>query len=60
MTTKARITERYDQANLESACIITANPERYLGVLQEWPDTILTRAAEPDESEAGPLFRQAA
>lgn len=60
MTTKARITDRYDLANLEAATIIAANPEKYQGVLQEWADLILSKAAAPSDSEAGPLFRTAA
>ena len=60
MTTQVRITERYDAANLEAATVIASDPERYQGVLAEWADTILTRAAQPDEALAGPLFRQAA
>jgi hypothetical protein len=60
MTTKVRITERYDAANLEAATVIASDPERYQGVLQEWADTILTRAAQPDEALAGPLFESRA
>lgn len=50
----------FDAANLLAATLIAADPARYQGVLQEWADVILSKAAEPDESEAGPLFRQAA
>jgi hypothetical protein len=58
MAARVKITDRYDQANLECACIIAGNPEKYQGVLQEWADTILSKAAEPDDAEAGPLFQQ--
>jgi hypothetical protein len=65
MTTKARITVRsardgYSAGNLESATIIAADPKRYQGVLQEWADTILTRAAQPDDALVGPLFESRA
>jgi hypothetical protein len=40
--------------------LIASDPERYQGVLQEWADLILTKAAEPDESLAGPLFESRA
>jgi hypothetical protein len=58
MTTKVRITERYDDTNLMAACLLAADPERYQGVLQEWADIVLSRAAHPDDREAGPLFQQ--
>lgn len=60
MTTKQRVTDRYDQGNLVAACLIAADPVKYQGALQEWADVILTKAATPADAEAGPLFRQAA
>ena len=48
----------YAADNLECACVIAANPEKYQGVLQEWADVILTKAAHADDAEAGPLFQQ--
>jgi hypothetical protein len=60
MTTKARITERYDAGNLEAASILAGDPKRYPGLPQEWADIVLTRAAQPDDAEAGPLFRKVA
>ena len=56
MAARVKITDRYDQANLECACIIAGNPEKYQGVLQEWADRILTEAAEISDEEVGPLF----
>jgi hypothetical protein len=52
--------QAYSAGNLESAGIIAADPVKYQGVLQEWADTILTRAAEPNEALAGPLFESRA
>jgi hypothetical protein len=56
MSTRKRITKQYDDTNLLAATLLALDPERYPGVLQEWADTILSKAAQPDESEAGPLF----
>ena len=58
--TVSRARVGYQQANEMAANLIASDPERYQGVLQEWADTILTRAAQPDDALAGPLFRQAA
>jgi hypothetical protein len=60
MTTKQKITDRYDQDNLVAACLIAADPDKYQGVLQDWADTILSKAAAPSDSECGPLFRTTA
>ena len=61
MTTKVRITERYDKGNLECACIIAGNPALYPegGLMQTWADRILTEAAEISDEEVGPLFEVA-
>jgi hypothetical protein len=60
MTTK-RITERYDTGNLAAASIIASNPVAYPegSLMAQWADLILSKAAHPDDAEAGPLFRQA-
>lgn len=62
MTTKARITDRYDQANLECACILAANPTLYPegSLMAEWSDTILSRAVDAEDAKAGPLIAAAA
>ena len=62
MTTKVRITERYDAANLEAATVIASDPEKYPeGSLPAlWSDVVLSKAAEPDDAEAGPLFESRA
>ena len=52
--------EGYSAGNLLAATLIASDPERYQGVLQEWADIVLSRAAHPDDREAGPLFQQAA
>jgi hypothetical protein len=56
MTDSQRARQGYTTSNLECACIIAADPERYQGVLQEWADRILSKAANPDDREAGSLF----
>lgn len=60
VTTKARITERYDAGNLMAACLIAADPVAYSegGLMAEWSDIVLSRAATPDDADAGPLFAQ--
>ena len=53
----------YQAANLEAATIIAADPVKYPvgGLMQEWADVILSRAAAPPADwEAGPLFQQRA
>ena len=62
MTTKTRITERYNAGNMTAASIIASNPAAYPAgsLAAEWADMILSRAANPDQAEAGPLFRNAA
>ena len=59
MTTKQTVSRAragYQRANEEAATIIAADPAKYQGVMQEWADRILTKAAHPDELEAGPLI----
>ena len=60
MTDSQRARQGYAADNLECACIVAADPERYQGVLQTWADLILTRAAQPDDALAGPLFESRA
>lgn len=62
MTTKARITDRYNEANLECACIIAGNPTLYPegSLMAEWADTITSRAANAEEAKAMPLFKAVA
>jgi hypothetical protein len=63
MTTKqtvSRVLAGYQQQNEMAANLIAADPVRYQGVLQEWADLILSKAAHPDDSEAGPLFKRVA
>jgi hypothetical protein len=50
----------FDASNLLAATLIASDPKRYQGVLQEWADLILTRAAQPDDALAGPLFESRA
>jgi hypothetical protein len=54
--------QAYSAGNLECACIIAGQPETFPeGSLPAlWADVVLSKAAEPDDAEAGPLFRQAA
>jgi hypothetical protein len=61
MTTK-RITERYDTGNLTAASIIASNPVAYPegSLAAQWADMILSKAAHPDDAEAGPLFAKVA
>ena len=61
MTTKARITDRYNEANLECACIIAANPTLYPegGLMQRWADVVLSRAVDSQDAKAMPLFAAA-
>jgi hypothetical protein len=54
------VREGYDAANLECASIIAADPVKYQGLVQEWADAILSKAADVPDSEAGPLFAQGA
>lgn len=60
MTTKARITERYDAGNLTAASIIASNPATYPegSLMATWADLILSRAASADWSDL-PLFAAA-
>jgi hypothetical protein len=67
MTTKARITVRsardgYSAGNLECACLIAIDPVAYPegSLMAEWADVVLSRAAQPDEALAGPLFESRA
>jgi hypothetical protein len=53
------VREGYDAGNLECASIIAADPAKYQGLMQEWADGILSKAAHVPESEAGPLFKAA-
>ena len=50
--------EGYSASNLECATILVASPELYPGLPQLWADIVLSRAAHPDDREAGPLFQQ--
>ena len=54
--------DRYHAANIEAATIIAADPVRYPlgGLMQEWADVILSKAAVPADAECGPLFQQRA
>ncbi len=52
--------DRYDQANLEAASIIAADPTKYpAGSLAAiWADAITSKAAEVKDQDVGRLFRQ--
>ena len=54
-------TRFYAASNLECACIIASNPVAYPlgGLMQEWADVVLSRAVQPQDAEAGPLFAAA-
>lgn len=56
MTRKQRVSEAYADSNLEFATKFAADPERYPGIQQIWADMVLSRAAEADQSDCGPLF----
>ena len=59
LKTRRRISGHYRAENLECAAIIAADPVRYPGLMQEWADMILSRAAAPPaEREAGSLFQK--
>ena len=47
-------------SNLEAATIIASNPVAYPegSMMAEWADIVLSRAAHPDDREAGSLFQQ--
>lgn len=60
MTNNQRVVKQYATDNLMAASIIASNPDKYQGALQEWADTILSKAAVPSDAEVGPLFRTAA
>jgi hypothetical protein len=58
MTDSQRARQGYSDANLLAASVIAGRPELYPeGSLPAlWSDLILSRAANPDDREAGPLF----
>jgi hypothetical protein len=57
MGMKLSIAAKFDEENLRAARIVAADPVRYPGLMQEWADMILSRAAAPPADwEAGPLF----
>lgn len=57
MSTLKRPTDRYQDANLEAARIIAADPERYGGLPLAWAQATLARIElPPDDVECGPLF----
>ena len=65
MTTKqtvSRVRASYSAANREAATLIASDPVAYPenSLMAQWADRILTKAAQPDQSEAGPLFSNAA
>ena len=60
MTDSQRAREGYATSNLEFACILAASPELYPGLPQLWADIVLSRAARPDDAEAGALFAKVA
>ena len=61
MTTKQKITDRYDQGNLEAATIIAANPALYPegSLMAERADAILSRAVDAQDAKAMPLIEAA-
>lgn len=60
--TRRRLGSRYADANEQSATIIAADPTRYPdgSLMSTWADLILSRAAEVNDADAGPLFKKAA
>ena len=56
--TVSRARAGYDAANLEAATIIAADPAKYPegSLMATWADVILSKAARPDDADAGPLF----
>ena len=63
MSTVKRAVDRYREQNEMAATIIASDPVRYPvgGLMQEWADMILSKAAAPPADwEAGPLFQQRA
>ena len=52
----------YTASNLMAACLIAADPVAYPegSLMAEWADVVLSKAANPDDAEAGSLFQQAA
>ena len=62
MSKATKAVDGFRLANLECAHIIASDTVRYPpgGLMQEWADVILSRAAVPPADwEAGPLFRAA-
>lgn len=57
MTTNQLKTEAYRQANLDCAQIVAERPDLYPGLMQEWAGMVLSKAENPSDAEAGPLFK---
>jgi hypothetical protein len=59
VSTAKKTADHYRAANEMSATIIASDQVRYPGLMQEWADMILSRAAAPPaDREAGPLFQK--
>lgn len=61
MTTKQKITDRYDQGNLEAATIIASNPTLYPegSLMSLWADVVLSRAVDSQDAKDGLLAEDA-
>jgi hypothetical protein len=58
MTVKQRLTQRYDEQNLEAAKIIESDARKYPpgSGAAIWAEMVLKRLGPPPDHEAGPLF----
>jgi hypothetical protein len=56
MTSNQRKAESYRAGNIQAAKIISADPERYPGLMQEWAHRVLNPPAE----RTAPAIRRAA
>lgn len=52
----------YTASNMLAATLIASTPALYRegSLMAQWADRILSKAAQPDQSEAGPLFARVA